>query len=80
MLNTDIKDALTFIWILLASMIKSYLKNTHELLSSKLCEIPADFLFSIYYHQAIDLIEYKTCKSLPVHPKTKRPGNVLHIF
>ena len=37
----------------------SYLKITHDLLSTKLCDSPPDFICSIYYHQAIDLIESK---------------------
>ena len=59
MLNTNIKDAPDFIRISISSMRKSYLKITHELLSTKLCDSPPDFILSIYYHQDIDLIESK---------------------
>ena len=59
MLNTSIKDAPNFIRISISSMKKSYLKITHQLLSTKLCDSPPDFIFSIYYHQAIDLIASK---------------------
>ena len=59
MLNTSIKDTPNFIRISISSMKKSYLKITHQLLSTKLCDSPPDFIFSIYYHQAIDLIESK---------------------
>ena len=56
MLNTSIKDAPNFIRISISSMKKPYLKITHQLLSTKLCDSPFDFIFSIYCHQAIDLI------------------------
>ena len=49
MLNTNIKDAPNFIRILISSIKKSYLKITHELLSTKLCDSPPDFISSIYY-------------------------------
>ena len=70
MLNTSIKDAPNFIRISISSMKKSYLKITHQLLSTKLCDSPTDFIFSIYYHQAIDLIESKIYK--PLTPKSKK--------
>ena len=59
MLNTNIENAPNFIRILISSTKKSYLKVTHELLSTRLGDSPPDFIFSIYYHQAIDLIESK---------------------
>ena len=67
MLNTSMKDLnllkhlnlSNFIRISIFSMKKSYLKITHELLSTKLCDSPPDFIFFIYDHQAIDLIESK---------------------
>ena len=80
MLNTSIKDAPNFIKILISSMKKSYLKITHELLSTKLCENPPDFIFSIYYHQAVDLIELKICKTLAPNAKKKPPQNVCTMF
>ena len=61
-------NAPNFIRISISSMKKSYLKITYELLSTKLCDSPPDFIFSIYYHhgtiipcyhQAINLIESK---------------------
>ena len=58
-LNTNIKDALNFIKILISSMEKSYLKITHELLRTKLFDSSPNFIFSIYYHQDIDFIESK---------------------
>ena len=39
-----------------------------------------DFIFSIYYHQAIDLIESKICKPLTPRSKKKPPKNVCSIF
>ena len=36
----------------------------NTLLSTKLCDGPSDFIFSIHYHQAIDLIESKIYKPL----------------
>ena len=54
MLNISIKDAPNFIRILISSMKKSYMKINHQLLSTELCDSPLDFIFSIYYHQAID--------------------------
>ena len=45
MLNTSIKDAPNFIRISISSMKKSYLKITHQLLSTKLCDRPPDFIF-----------------------------------
>ena len=50
--NTNIKDVPNFIRISLSSIKKLYLKNTHELVSTKLGEGPLDILF-IYYHQTI---------------------------
>ena len=67
MLKTSIKDATSFIKISISSMEKSYLKTTHELLSTKLCDCPPDFIFSACYHQLIDLIESKIYK--PLAPK-----------
>ena len=80
MLNTSIKDAPNFIRISISSMKKSYLKITHQLLSTKLCDSPSDFIFSIYYHQAIDLIESKIYKPLTPKSKKKPPKNVCSIF
>ena len=60
--------------------MKSYLKITHELLRTKLCDSLPDFIFSLYYHQAIDLIESKTYKPLPPKPKKKPSQNVCSIF
>ena len=48
MLNANITDAPNFITISISSMKKSYLKISHELLSTKLCDSPCDFIFSIY--------------------------------
>ena len=80
MLNTSIKDAPNFISISISSMKKSYLEITHQLLTTKLCHSPSDFVFYIYYHQAIDLIESKTCKPLPPKSKKKPPKNICSIF
>ena len=80
MLNTSIKDAPNFIRISISSMKKFYLKITHQLLSTKLCDSPSDFIFSIYYHQAIDVIESKIYKPLTPKSKKKRPKNVCSIF
>ena len=80
MLNISIKDAPNFIRISISSMKKSYLKITHQLLSTKLCDSPSDFIFSIYYHQAIDLIESKIYKPLTPKSKKKPPKNVCSIF
>ena len=80
MLNTNIKDAPDFIRISISSMRKSYLKITHELLSTKLCDSPPDFIFSIYYHQDIDLIESKIYKPLAPYRRTNPPQNVCNIF
>ena len=65
----DLKHMLN-IRISISSMKKSYLKITHELLSTKLCDSTPDFIFSIYYDQAIDLIEPKIYK--PLAPKSKK--------
>ena len=80
MLNASIKDAPNFIRISISSMKKSYLKTTHGLLSTKLCDSHPDFIFSIYYHQAIDLVESKIYKSLTPKSKKKPPKNVCSIF
>ena len=80
MLNTSIKDAPNFIRISISSMKKSYLKITHELLNTKLCDSPSDFIFFIYYHQAIDLIESKIYRPLTPVSKKKPPKNVCSIF
>ena len=61
-------------------MKKSYLKITHQLLNTKLCDSPCDFIFSIYFHQAIDLIESKIYKHLTPKSKKKPPKNVCSIF
>ena len=49
-------------------------------MSTKLCDSPSDFIFSIYYHQAIDFIESKIYK--PLYPKSKKKPlqNVCNIF
>ena len=74
MLNTSIKDGPNLIRISISSMKKSYLKITHQLLSTKLYDSPPDFIFSIYYHQAIDLIGSEIYKSLTPKPKKKPPS------
>ena len=80
MLNTNIKDAPNFIRISISSMKKSYLKITHELLRTKLRDSSPDFTFSIYYHQAIDLIESKIYKPLAPKSRKKPPHNVCSMF
>ena len=80
MLNTNIKHAPNFIKISISSMKRSYLKITHELLRTKLCDSPSAFIFFIYYHQAIDLIESKICKPLPPKPQKKPPQDVCSVF
>ena len=62
MLNTNIKDAPNLMPI--SSIKKSYLKITHKLLSTKLCDSAPDLIFSLHYHQVIDLIEFKIYKPL----------------
>ena len=47
---------------------------------TKLCGSPPDFIFSIYYHQAIDLIESKIYRPLTPVSKKKPPKNVCSIF
>ena len=77
MLNTSIKDTPDFIRILISSIKKSYLKITLELLSTKLCDSPRDFIFSMYYYQAIDLTGSKTYISL--NPMSKRkPSQIVY--
>ena len=49
-------------------------------MSTNLCDSPPDFIFSIYYHQAIDLIESKIYKPLTPKSKKKPPQNVCSIF
>ena len=65
-------------------MKKSYIKIPHELLSTKLRESPTpsptDFIFPIYNHQAIDLIEFKIYNSLAPKSKKKSPQIVWSIF
>ena len=80
MLNASIKDAPNFIRISISSMKKSYLKTTHGLLSTKLCDSPPGFIFSIYYHQAMDLIESKIYKPSAPKSKKKPPQNVCSTF
>ena len=46
----------------ISSIKKSYLKITHKLLSTKLCDSPPNLIFSLHYHQVIDLIESKIYK------------------
>ena len=79
-LNTSIKNFPNFIRISISIMEKYYLKITHELLSTKLCDRLPDFIFFIYYHEAIDLIESKMCKPLAPKSKKKPPQNVYSIF
>ena len=64
MLSSSSKNAPNFVRRSISSMEKSYSKIPHELLSTKLCDSPHGFIFSSYYHQAIDLIESKTYKPL----------------
>ena len=47
---------------------------------TKLCESPSDFIFSIYFHQAIDLIESKIYRALAPKSKKKPPQNVYSIY
>ena len=52
-------------------------------MSTKLCDSPYDFIFSIYFlynHQAIDLIESKIYKPLTPKSKKKPPKKVCSIF
>ena len=80
MLNTSIRDAPNFIRISNSNMKKSYLKITHQLLSTKLCDSSPDFIFSVYYHQATYLIGSKIYKPLTPKSKKKPPKNVCSIF
>ena len=80
MLSTSIKDAPNFIRISISSIKKSYLTITHRLLRAKLCDSPSDFTFSIYYHQAIDLIESQIYKPLTHKSKKKPPKNKCSIY
>ena len=80
MLNASIKDAPNFIKISISSKKKFYLKITHQLLSTKLCDSPPDFIFSLYYHQAIDFIESKIYGPLTPESKKKPPKNLCSIF
>ena len=57
-------------------MKRSYFKNTNELLRTKLYNSPPDFIFSIYIHQVLDVIESKICKFFHSEPKKKPPENV----
>ena len=61
-------------------MKKYYLKITHELLSTKLCASRSDFIFFIYYHQDVDLIESKIYKPFARKSKKKPPQNACSIF
>ena len=79
MLNSSIKDAPNFIRISISSMKKFYLKNTHELSGTKLCNSSPDFIISIYSHQAIDLVESKIYKPLTSKLKKKPPQNACSI-
>ena len=79
MLNTSIKDATNFIRMLISSMKKFYLKITHGLLSTRLCDSSPDFIFTIYFYQTIDLIESKIYKPLVPKSKKKPPENVCSI-
>ena len=49
-------------------------------MSPELCDNPLDFIFSIYYHQAIDLIESKIYKPLAPKSKKKPIQNVCRTF
>ena len=50
------------------------------MISTKLCVSLPDFIFFIYYHQAIDLVESKIYKPLPPKLKKKPPENSGSIF
>ena len=80
MLYTSIKDTPNFITISISSIKDSYLKIIYQLLSTKLCDSPPDLIFSIYYHQAIDLIQSEIYKPLTTKSKKKPPKNVFGIF
>ena len=49
-------------------------------MSTKLCDSPPDFIFPIYDHQAIDVIESKIYKALTPKSKKKPPKKVCSIF
>ena len=80
MLNTGIKDAPNFIRTSISSMKKYYLNIIHELWRIKLCDSSPVFIFSMYYHQAIVLIESKIHKPFAPKLKKKLPHNVCSIF
>ena len=80
MLNTNIKDAPNFSKISVSSMKTYYLKITYKLFSKKFCGNAPEFIFCIYYHQAIDLIESEIYNRLPPKSKRKPPQNVCVYF
>ena len=47
---------------------------------TKFYDSPIDFIFSIYYHQAVDLIESKIYRSLAPKSKKKPPQNMCRIL
>ena len=78
MLNSKIKHPPEFIKIL-PSMKKPFLHNTHELLSTKVCDSPLDFIFW-YYHQAIDITVSSVFKLLTPKPNKKPPENICGLL
>ena len=75
--NTSIKP---FIRFSLSDIKISYLNNNRKYFSTKSLNSLLDFLFSIYYDRAIDLIESKIYKPFSAKPKKKSPENVYILF
>ena len=75
--NTSIKH---FIRFSLSDIKISYLNNNCKYFSTKSFNSLLDFLFSIYYHRTIDLIESKIYKPFSAKPKKKAPENVYIVF
>ena len=75
--NTSIKH---FIRFSVSDIKISYLNNNSKYFSRKSLNSLLDFLFSIYYHRTIDLIESKIYKPFSAKPKKKPPENVYIAF
>ena len=80
-LDNNLPNAMNNLRILLSSMKKSELKILSDKLNDHVSSQRDDnFSFSQWYLAALDFIESKLFKPVPVKPKRKKPENVCKIY
>ena len=80
-LDNNLPNAMNNLRILLSSMKKSELKILSDKLNDHVSsQRDNNFSFSQWYLAALDFIESKLFKPVPVKPKRKKPENVCKIY